>query len=76
MRILSRLGIRAAAGIGFGVIAVIPLAVVDLYLPLSAADLALLLVVLLAADLTWFSLQRPGAVLGALAGAGCWWGGK
>lgn len=78
MRIVSRVGISAAAGMGAGVVAVIALAVIDLYLSghghdsitremiswepggvhLSVADLALLLVVLLAAGLTWVSLPR------------------
>ena len=78
MRILSRLGISAAAGIGAGVVAAIAAALIELYLSghghgsitreiiswdaggvhLSVADLGLLLAALLAAGLTWFSLQR------------------
>jgi hypothetical protein len=78
MKILSRLGISAAVGVGAGVVAAIAAAVIELYLSghghgsitreiiswepggvhLSLADLAVLLIVVISAALTWGPLRH------------------
>jgi len=78
MRMMSRLGISAAVGVGAGVVAAIAAAVIELYLSghghgsitreiiswepggvhLSLADLAVLLIVVISAALTWGPLRH------------------